>query len=314
MKHVVLFILGVMTSATVVLSAPASEAVVAHTVKVFSPAPPVTILAFGDLMLDRTVRDALEQNGPQYPFADITQLLADHDIVIANAEGVFTANKSVSQLNHGDLRFTFATETLPVLKSLGFSALSQANNHALDFGQGGLQFSKDAIVQNGMLPFGDPLNQNPGPVYITVRGETVALVGYMELFNPGASSTLTAIAQAHERGAFTVVYPHWGEEYNLGTTTAQTQLAHSFIDAGADAVLGSHPHVVEPVEIYKGKPVFYSMGNFVFDQRWNEAVSRGLAVEISLTKDTVSYRTVPFLIVDAQPTPAGQVSNFVLER
>lgn len=292
---------------------PVGEIVVEKSAEILAQRP-VTILAFGDMMLDRAVSESIDVYGPQYPFANIAPLLTGHDIAVANAEGVFTDNYSISVRDHSVLRFTFATGILPVLRALGFTALSQANNHALDFGQAGLQFSKNAMEHNNISPFGDPLNKDPGPLYIGVRNETVAFVGYHQLFASDASSTLAAIAQAHEHGTFIIVYPHWGVEYNLGTTSAQTRLAHEFIDAGADVVLGSHPHVVEPVEIYKEKAIFYSLGNFVFDQRWNDAVSQGLAVEISLTKNQVSYKLIPFAIQNLQPTPTGEESSFVLKR
>lgn len=295
---------------------PAGEIVIEKTVSAAVPQPqPVTILAFGDLMLDRTVRDTIDAYGAGYPFEKIKQLFAGHDIIVANAEGVFTDNTSVSERDHSIVRFTFATGTLQTLRVLGFTALGQANNHALDFGRSGLKTSKDAMTQNGIESFGDPLNTNPGPLYISVRDEIVAFVGYHQFFNPDASTTLSAIARAHEQGAFVVVYPHWGEEYNLGTTSEQSKLAHEFIDAGADLVLGSHPHVVEPTEVYKGKAVFYSLGNFVFDQHWNNSVSHGLAVEVSLTKKEVSYTLITFSIIDMQPTPATSTpERFVLER
>lgn len=275
---------------------------------------PVTILAFGDMMLDRAVRKKIDEVGVEYLFEKVTNLLSAHDVVVVNAEGVFTANESISAQDNTILRFTFATSTLPVLRSLGFSVFSHANNHALDFGHGGLAFSKNLIESAGGLVFGDPLNKEPGPLYLKVRDELIAFVGYHQLFTPDASTTLAAIAKAKEQNAFTIVYPHWGDEYNLGTTSLQTKLAHAFIDAGADAVVGAHPHVIEPVEQYNGKIIFYSLGNFIFDQKWNEDVRRGFAVNISLTKREATYTLIPYLITDLQPEPTGEVSTIVLER
>ncbi|MDO8548198.1 MAG: CapA family protein [bacterium] len=303
----------IITTIFVFFVTPAGEIVIEKSVSAMAPKP-VTALMFGDMMLDRAVREKIDEYGPAYPFEKIKQLFPGHDIVVANAEGAFTDNASVSAPDHSIMRFTFTKSLLPTLRSLGLTVLSQANNHTLDFGQSGLASSKDAMEQNGIASFGDPFNNNPGPLYVSVRNETVAFVGYHQFYNPDASTTLAAITQAHATGAFVTVYPHWGEEYNLGTTPLQTKLAHEFIDAGADAVLGSHPHVVEPVEIYKGRAIFYSMGNFVFDQYWHDDVTHGLAVEISLTKTEVSYTMIPFVIQNMQPTPTGETKSFVLQR
>ena len=277
---------------------------------------PVTILAFGDMMLDRAVREKIDEKGVEYLFEHIKHLIAGHDIVVANAEGVFSHNESISVRDHSQLVFTFDPSSLPTLKALGFTLLSQANNHALNFGWSSLRESQAAIQAAGIDTFGDPENVSPGPVYVDVRGEKVAFVGYNQFSSDAgfSSSTLAAIREAKKNEAFVVVYPHWGDEYNLGTTSLQTVLAHKFIDAGADVIIGSHPHVVEPLEKYKGRAIFYSLGNFIFDQRWNSDVSHGLAVEISLTKKEIRYKLIPYVIENLQPRETGEVQSFVLKR
>lgn len=78
--------------------------------------------------------------------------------------------------------------------------------------------------------------------------------------------------------------PHWGEEYSTKPNELQKKLAHSFIDAGADMVIGAHPHVVQTNEIYKGKHIYYSLGNYIFDQWFRPEVKKGLGVEVSFSK------------------------------
>jgi poly-gamma-glutamate synthesis protein (capsule biosynthesis protein) len=271
----------------------------------FTPAPSaVSILAFGDLMLDRAVRQKMDKEGDLYPFVRIAPLLQSQDIVVANAEGVFTDNKSISVISTSTLVFTFPTTTLPVLRQLGFTIFSQANNHALNFGWKGLNESQANITAEGMESFGDPENKNPGPLYENIRGISVAFVGYDQFSSQNGTDTsaVEAIQAAHAQGAFVVVYPHWGVEYNASTTLFQRTEAHKFIDAGADLILGSHPHVVEPMEVYKGRAIFYSMGNFVFDQPWDDT-REGLAVEVSLTTTDVTYTLVPYEIQLIQPVP-----------
>ncbi|MDD5051082.1 MAG: AmmeMemoRadiSam system protein B [Candidatus Pacebacteria bacterium] len=254
----------------------------------------VTVLAFGDLMLDRQVRNLIAVNGSEYPFANIKRFLKGSDIVVANAEGTFTNFSSVTaDLHNKELHFTFDEAMLPVLKKLGFTTLSQANNHALDFGKVGLTESQKAITQAGLETFGDPLNSQSEPIIETVRGQKIAFVGYHEFGPQNDDAILGAIGKAKAQGAFTIVYPHWGVEYQKNPTSLQVELAHRFIDAGADLILGSHPHVVEPIEVYKGKAIFYSLGNFVFDQDFSKETMRGLSVGVSVDDQAVSYYLFP---------------------
>jgi poly-gamma-glutamate synthesis protein (capsule biosynthesis protein) len=293
----------VIPRSSIVVAQPA--AITASIEQTQPPVPPTTtILALGDLMLDRAVRTKIESEGPMYPFEKMQPLLAGNDITVANAEGVFTDNKSISVVSTSTLLFTFSTSTLPILKQLGFTLFSQANNHALNFGWKGITASKTNIAAAGMQAFGDPDNIDPGPQYEVVGNEMLAFVGYDQFSADGgnSSSTLSSISAAKAAKAFVLVYPHWGVEYNDGTTSLQTLLAHKFVDAGADVVLGSHPHVIEPIEIYKGKAIFYSMGNFVFDQPWSDT-KEGLAIKLTLSSTTESFTLVPLGVAAMQPQP-----------
>lgn len=227
----------------------------------------VTLLAFGDLMLARGVEQAIATHGPGYPFEPITRLLTGSDLVTANAEGVFADTKADLQpAKADDLNFAFGSWLLPTLRRLGFTHLSQANNHALDFGPAALEASRTAMRQAKIGTFGDPGNDGEVADVTIVRGRKVAQIAYDQFSGRGPDAVLSAIAEAKKTAALVVVYPHWGVEYQPKPTQLQISLAHRFIDAGADAVIGSHPHVIQPVEIYKGRAIFYSLGNFIFDQ------------------------------------------------
>jgi len=260
-----------------------------------------TILAFGDMMLDRVVRQKINENGPRYPFLPLTRFLIGSDIIVANAEGPFTTHTSKTlNIPNAPLLFTFDPTTLPVLKKLGFTLLSQANNHTLNFGHEGLKESQQFIESAGLSWFGDPLNQDVHPYTTTIRGQKITFIGYHQFVEGGFNTVIREIKLADQQGSFVVVYPHWGIEYNLGVGQTQINEAHAFIDAGADVILGSHPHVVEPLEIYKNKAIFYSMGNFIFDQAANGPTGKGLSVGISLTPDNVSYFLFPLTIRQGQ--------------
>lgn len=270
-------------------------------------AEPVTILAFGDMMLDRKVREQINNNGAEYPFALIKDFLKGDgigsDIVVANAEGPFTYNDSVTVgKKDAPLNFTFDPAVLPTLKDLGFTLLGQANNHTLNFGMAGFRQSTSSIESAGLNWFGDPRNKEVRPYIAEIRGEIIAFIGYHEFVYQGLDDVLQAIKDAKKYATFVVVYPHWGEEYKLDFTADQQEKARAFIDVGADVVLGAHPHVVEPIEIYNNKVIFYSLGNFIFDQAANAPTGRGLAVKIYLKKDAVKYDLFPISILRQQAT------------
>jgi poly-gamma-glutamate synthesis protein (capsule biosynthesis protein) len=285
------------------VDSPAITASVVMSAVVEEPKP-VTVLFFGDMMLDRKVRQQIDSNGPEYPFALIKDFLKGNDEVVVNAEGPFTYNKSVTIDKIGQenapLTFTFDPKILPTLKDLGFTVLGQANNHTLNFGAAGFLQSTYSMENIGLDWFGNPSNEDVGAKYIRVRDEVMAFVGYNEFAYKGLDKVLLAIQEAKKFAAFVVVYPHWGEEYELDHNLAQEKTARKFIDAGADVVIGAHPHVIQPVEMYKNKPIFYSLGNFIFDQSASGPTGRGLTVKVSLDKKTARYDIFPISILKQQ--------------
>ena len=112
------------------------------------------------------------------------------------------------------------------------------------------------------------------------------------------------IRAARKAGAHVViVYPHWGVEYQAKATAAQRAWAHDMIDAGADLVIGNHAHWAAAMEVYRGKPIWYALGNFVFDQTWSEETEEGLVLELTFRGSSlVQARMHPIVILDsAQP-------------
>lgn len=261
----------------------------------------VTVLTFGDMMLDRFVRQKINTNGSTYPFDKIKRFLIGSDIVVANAEGVFTSYSSETlNVPNAPLKFTFDLANLTTLNKLGFTLFSQANNHALDFGKQGLEESEQAIEKSGMNWFGDPSNKNFHSFTTIIRGQKIAFIGYHQFAQQGFDTVLNEIQSAKKDSDFVIVYPHWGMEYNQEVTETQIKDAHALIDAGADVIIGSHPHVIEPIEIYKNKAIFYSLGNFIFDQSSVGPTSEALSVGISITSQKISYYLFPLDIRNAQ--------------
>lgn len=271
---------------------------------------PVTILAFGDMMLDRNVRVKIKANTESYPFENIKDFLSGHDIVVANLEGVFTNFPSVTAgVVDGPLQFTFDPKIIATLKQFNFNLFSVANNHSLNFGRDELDKSNKLLEKEGMNWFGDPSNKNLNSFTTTVRGQKITFIGYHEFAYQGFDLILDEIKLAKENKSFVIIYPHWGEEYNKSMTKSQISMAHKFIDAGADLILGSHPHVIEPIEVYNGKAIFYSLGNFIFDQYNTGPTSEGLSIGISISKDEVKYNIYPFDIKKAQVSLMTKINS-----
>ncbi len=232
---------------------------------------PVSVLFVGDIMLDRAVSETARSKGSQSLFASSSELFSRVDFSLANLEGPITDNPSIVGINHDMLRFTFdPVLTREILAPLNLSAVSLANNHSLDFGRSGYNATRQYLATWDIAAFGDPFNTT-GLISATLRqgSKTICLVGYSELFNPDTTSAVDEIARLRGSCWRIVVFAHWGLEYSHGVTLAQQAEAHAFVDAGADLVVGAHPHVVEPMEVYNGHAIFYSLGNFMFDQNFS---------------------------------------------
>jgi len=241
------------------------------------------------MLFDRTVRSTMEREGDDYIFSCIGGVLKDADLVVANLEGPITAFPSVSlgsEIGSPDnYTFTFPVSTGRLLMRHKIRLVNLGNNHILNFGLEGARATTQFLLGAGVDYFGDPMEQRVAEE--TVNGVKLAFINYNE-FAPGgwrnsASTTLEQIRSARQENLVPVVYTHWGDEY-VAAPERVKELAHSFIDAGAAIVIGSHPHVVQENETYKGKYIYYSLGNFIFDQYWNESVRRGLLLHITFTQ------------------------------
>lgn len=259
-----------------------------------------SILIFGDLMIDRNVANRIDEFGTDYPFINIKEILEGSDIVVANLEGVFTHNTSISREDHNILRFTFDKKLIPMLTKYNFSVLSQANNHTNDFGLEGAEESKKLLLENNILTFGDFLNKNDDVVVKEIGRQEVVFIGFNEFSYANKENVFKLIKKYKLEGYKVIVMPHWGTEYEPLSNESQRELAGEFVLAGADAVIGAHPHVVQEIEIYKGKPIFYSLGNFVFDQDFSKATTEGLGVKIVFYKNKTSITLIPFNITKSQ--------------
>ncbi len=252
-----------------------------------------TILFTGDIMLDRAIRNVINEKGFDYIFEDIKSIFSGNDLVVGNLEGTITENESVAVKNNNILHFTFATTTAKELKDLGFSGFSLANNHSLDFYQAGFIETKNNLDNAGLFSFGHPLNNQNLSYEQKINGENICFVGYHSLYATSTVNIINEINKIKSECDFLIIFSHWGVEYQDEESEDQRNEAYEFIDNGADLVVGAHPHVIEPIEIYKNKAIFYSLGNFIFDQDFSLRTRQGIVVKVTLIKEKVNFEIIP---------------------
>ncbi len=258
--------------------------------------PQISILIVGDIMLDRNVRNKINMNGFDAFFAGVRDLISEADIAVGNLEGPFTPYESITaSLKNKALQFTFDPTLALELSALGFDILGLANNHTLNFGIRGLQMTREYIHNAGMLYYGEPDNRIEISVVTEKNGITVGLIGFHEFSYINFDKVMAEIERLRPGVDVLIVTPHWGPEYESEPTEKMKKWAREFIDRGADAVIGTHPHVAGAIEEYGGRKIYYSLGNFAFDQYFSEETSIGLYVIMNIEKEKkkmgISYET-----------------------
>jgi gamma-polyglutamate biosynthesis protein CapA len=288
----------------------------AEVVKVLEPKP-VSVLFVGDIMLDRHVALHVERIGQEKFLENIAPLFKDYDLTVGNLEGTITNNPSVSRADTSIMRFTFAPALAEyVLKTLRLDMVSLANNHALDFGASGYSETRSFLAKHHVLYFGSPSNSENLSVIKLVRGKPMCFVGYQDFVQPDAPKINAEVARLDPLCYKVIVFAHWGEEYLPEATGRQKTLAHGFVDSGADLVIGAHPHVVEPYEVYKNTAIFYSLGNFIFDQYFSLPTRRGLIVAAEFDSKEARFTLTPVAIErdGISPLESEEESFSVLQK
>jgi poly-gamma-glutamate synthesis protein (capsule biosynthesis protein) len=293
-------------------------AVAAHAL---DPAPTVSVVFAGDIVLDDDAGELIARGGD--PFAGFATLFRSADIRLGNLECVIATTGSA-----GDKNFTFRAHprVLPTLK-LHFDAVALANNHSGDYGRVAFAEMLDHLQQAGLAQFGGGRNLREAhtPLVLERKGIRIAFLGYNEFmprsftadFNaPGSAWSEDEYVRDDIRAARTVhradiVIPvmHWGWENEPQANARQRQLAHLMIHAGADAVLGGHPHVTQNIEVFQGKPILYSVGNFVMKETDNDNQRKAWIARLQVKKSGVmGFDTHAVNIgMDGIPAPAHDV-------
>lgn len=293
----------------------------------------VSLVAVGDIMLSRTVASKIKtHNDINYTFLKVADFLKEADITFGNLENPITAGATIAPYEL-TLRADPGVEN--ALKNVGFDILSLANNHTPNLGIQGLADTFAYLSKVGIAYVGGGRNAEEAnkPVYLTRKGITFAFLAYndtdvvpayYEASDTRAGTAfmrsdkmVEAVKEAKQKANFVIVSMHAGNEYTDKPNDSQIIFAHKAIDAGAELVIGSHPHVIQPIEKYNGKYILYSLGNFIFDQNQSDEVKQGLAVKILFDENSVrKISFYPVLIQDfSQPEfLEGNEATQVLSR
>lgn len=287
-------------------------------------AAPIKVIAVGDIMLDGTARPVLGENGYDYPFVQTKRYFEGAQVIFGNLEGPLTDRGAPEQ----DKTYVFHSPPQKVsqaLKAAGFNVVSLANNHTLDYGAEGLTQTMEALDAAGIAHAGAgaTLDQARRPVIIEAGGKRIAILAYSltlpENFYATANKAGTAfgheayvrrdIAAARRQADIVLVSFHWGQEGRTALRDYQVQLGHAAIDAGAAAVIGHHPHILQAVERYKDGVILYSLGNFAFGSYSKDARVSAVAELVFDGNRVQALRLHPINVDNSQVAFQPQILN-----
>jgi len=291
----------------------------------------VVLVAVGDIMLSREVERRMIARGDwKYPFLETVEITSGADITFGNLETTILEGNLVA-----DDSFFFRTDPQAVegLKFAGFDVLSLANNHMMNFGSDGLESTVENLDGAGIDHIGAGMSDNDinRPVIIEAKGMRLGFLaytynrdkyknadgGFYGLSYMDTENMKAQVGELEKEVDVVVVSMHAGTEYRTTSHISQENFARAAIDAGADLVIGHHPHVVETFEKYKDGYIIYSLGNFVFDQMWSEETRLGAMAKITFRNgEILDIEFVSIKIFDyAQPQILeGDEKEMILER
>jgi len=301
-------------------------------IEITTPEPKVsiTVSVVGDCTLGtdenfnyaRSLNAYYEKYGPEYFLKNVKPIFEADDLTIANLEGTFTNSTSRVDKTYA---FKGPAEFVNILTSSSVESVTLANNHSRDYGPQSLTDTKATLDAAGVVHFGYDETS-----VVDVNGIKVGLIGIYELIDHTgrAQQVKDHIAKVKSEGAdVVIVIFHWGIERDAAPNSHQTMLARLAIDEGADLVCGHHPHVLQGIEVYKGKNIVYSLGNFCFGGNSNPSDKDTMIFQqtFTFTKDGMKEDNVTNVIPcslsseksrnNYQPTPAtGEEAARILKK
>ncbi|EKE05044.1 MAG: hypothetical protein ACD_19C00426G0066 [uncultured bacterium] len=238
------------------------------------PITQITITFTGDIMLGRSVMGAsLDKDDPYYSFRKTSDFLKNTDITFGNLENPIVED---CKRHVGGFKFCTTPEIAKSLTFSGFDIVTIANNHTNNYGKEGFEETKKYLNNDGVKSVG---YGNLG--IIEKNGTKFGFLGFDLVSNQFSASDQQLITDSDSLVDVLIIGPHWGTEYQAIANKLQITIAEQMVESGADVVIGHHPHWVQNYEEINGVPVYYSLGNFIFDQMWSEETKKGLVIKIT---------------------------------
>ncbi|KGX92575.1 capsule biosynthesis protein [Pontibacillus halophilus JSM 076056 = DSM 19796] len=273
---------------------------------------PVTLSFAGDVIAEQSTAFTIESN-PAQPFTYVAPYFERSHYSVVNLETPVTHRGTAFPKIYN---FRASPKLLDGLQHSGVDLVSLANNHTLDYGEIGLKDTLDQLTQKNLAYMGAGVNESAAykEHIVTLKGRRIAFLAfshvlpsvswYAERNQPGIASgyqldrAAERVRAVQEQNDYVIVYYHWGEERAVHFNERQQNIAHTLIDEGADAVIGAHPHVLQGFEYYKGKPIAYSLGNFLFPDYVEGRTAETGILTLTLEGNEIRSSFTPFVIQD----------------
>lgn len=288
------------------------------------------VLSFaGDMMFDKSVSGFIKSKGEDYVFQGYEKQLKSSDIVFGNLETALSnSGQPVLDKEH---TFRSNPRLAPFMKKYNFTAMSIANNHTLDYGRAAFVETMKNLKENGISYGGGGHNKKEAAegVIIEKKGLKIGFIAFTSVIpnvdwyagekRPGIigaykvheAEVLAAVSGLDSKCDILVVSVHWGKEGTATVREREAELAHKLVDAGAEVVMGHHPHVVQSFELYKDKLILYSLGNFIFTTSYSEISNKTMLATARFDKSgrIKAVEAVPGIIKMGRPFPMDEVQG-----
>ena len=315
----VVIALGIVLAVLIVIAAVSTFMSGNGEISLSQPKGNASMAVVGDVMFARNMAGVLSTDTS--PFAGVANVTSNVDLLIINFENAATNSENAVK---GDVPLKCSPDYVPLAKANNNTIAATANNHVCDYGIDGMRDTIKYLNDAGIITLGAGENESDAHKAVTtdVNGRNITVLNYMDSNNfaeysydvlpyangssPGYSAYDSAdakkqISDARGNGSdFIIVYMHYGNEYSMSPNEDQEKISHELIDYGADVVIGAHPHVPQGIEMYNGKPICYSLGNFMFDLG-TESTLRDYMVQIDLVNDTGVLTVYPVNLIGYLP-------------
>jgi poly-gamma-glutamate capsule biosynthesis protein CapA/YwtB (metallophosphatase superfamily) len=280
-----------------------------------------TISIVGDMLMDSSVRGQIDRNGVEFPWEYVKEYFKNDNLTIGNLETSIT----IAGTKWPDKQYNFRSDpkNLKAMKEAGIEVVSLANNHSLDYGYDGFLDTLNHLDKAKINRVGGGKNKKEAleGIIIEENGINIGVLSFSRIvpnvdwyatskrsgivgaYDCHIKEVLERVTEMKDKADILVLSIHWGVELSNTPRNEEIEFAKKLIDAGVDIVMGHHPHVLQGIEIYNGKPIFYSLGNFIFGSK-DEITANTMIAQINLKdKDIDNIKIIPCQIVGGRPIP-----------